>query len=310
MIGMLTACAPNASPNPTPTPTLAAFLIDRDFADPEVIEASGQYVAFAINARGGNVQFATSNDLAHWTGSLEDALPKLPRWASGGRTWAPDVSARAGGDYIMYFVANQFPSDKQCIGVATSPVVTGPYTPVGEQPLVCPLDEGGAIDPATFTDDDGIRYLLWKNDGNCCGQDTWIQIAPLSPDGTQLAGPPTKLFTQTEPWEGQLVEAPVLVKRDGQYVLFYSANDYATSDYAIGVATAPALMGPYVKSGTPLLSTESSGGRYIGPGGQDIVTTADGDVMLFHGWDELLIYRGLLSVPLHWDGAVPSVQLP
>lgn len=308
LAAVLAGCAGTSAPAPTPEP--APFLIDRDFADPDVVAVDGQYVAFAINSRGGNVQFATSTDLAEWTDSLDDALPDLPAWASTGRTWAPDVSAQPGGGFIMYFVATHYASNRQCIGVATSADATGPFVPVGDQPLVCPLEEGGAIDPATFTDDDGTRYLVWKNDGNCCDLDTWIQLAPLSADGTQLAGVATKLFTRTEEWEGQLVEGPTLVKRDGRYVMFYSANDYGTTDYAVGVATADQVTGPYVKQDGPFLSTASTDGRYLGPGGQDVVPTADGDQLLFHGWDELLIYRGLHALPLEWDGAVPRLRLP
>ncbi|MFE1665677.1 glycoside hydrolase family 43 protein [Microbacterium sp. P02] len=306
--GTLTACAP--PPEPAAGPTIAPFLIDQDFADPDVLEVDGQYVAFAINTGGVNVQFATSDDLTDWDVSLDDALPTLPAWASRGRTWAPDVSELPAGGYIMYFVAAHTASDKQCIGVATSPDATGPYTPVEGDPIVCTLDEGGAIDPAVFTDDDGTRYLVWKNDGNCCALDTWIQLAPLDASGTALAGPTTKLFTQTEDWEGALVEGPVLVKHDGVYALFYSANDYGTEDYAVGVATASALTGPFVKQSAPLLSSASSDGLFIGPGGQDVVSTPDGDELFFHGWNDLLMYRGLYSVPLTWDGGRPAVQLP
>ena len=231
---------PDAPSNPAaPEPTLAPFLVDQDFADPDLLEADGEYFAFATNTRGVNVQVATSDDLAEWSVSLEDALPKLPAWASTGRTWAPDVSALPGGGYVLYFTAAHTASDRQCIGAATSAVVTGPYVAVEGDPLVCPLDQGGSIDPAVFTDDDGTRYLVWKNDGNCCAMPTWIQLAPFSPDGSALAGAPTELFSQTEEWEGQLVEAPVLVKHDDRYVLFYSANDYGGEDYAVGVASAP-----------------------------------------------------------------------
>jgi beta-xylosidase len=305
---LLGGCAaePAATPNAEPVP----FLIDQDFADPDVIESSGTYVAFGINTRAVNVQFAISEDLVEWDVSLEDALPELPEWATTGRTWAPDVSVLGDGTFIMYFTATHAASNKQCIGAATSPVVTGPYTPVAGEPLVCTLDEGGAIDPAAFTDDDGTRYLIWKNDGNCCDLPTWIQLVPLTPDGTLPAGQAMKLFSQTEPWEGKLVEGPVLVERDGKYVVFYSANDYASNDYAIGVATADDITGPYVKADGPLLSTDSSNGRYLGPGGQEIISTAGGDVLVFHGWEELHLYRGLLTTPLEWDGAVPSVRLP
>lgn len=287
----------------------APFLIDQDFADPDVVEGDGVYVAFATENQGANVQFATSTDLVSWDVSTDDALPDLPEWASAGRTWAPDVSERADGSFVMYFSAEHAASGKQCIGSATAATLTGPYVAVGTEPMVCPLEEGGAIDPAAFVDDDGSRFLLWKNDGNCCELDTWIQIAPVSADGTQLAGPATRLVMQTESWEGHLVEAPVLVKRDGTYVLLYSANDYGSEDYAVGAATAPSLLGPFEKLPDPVLSTSSTDDRYLGPGGQDVVSTPDGDVLVFHGWDDLFIYRGLAALPLDWEGASPSVRL-
>ena len=58
------------------------------------------------------------------------------------------------------------------------------------------------------------------------------------------------------------------------------------------------------------LSTTSTHGRYLGPGGQDVLSTPDGDLIFFHGWNELFMYRGMHSAPLEWDGDVPSVRLP
>lgn len=309
LTGALGACAPSAS-EAEPAPTTAAFAIDQDFPDPDVLEADGEYIAFATNSPAVNVQVAMSDDVQEWDVSTEDALPDLPAWASEGRTWAPEVSVITGGGYAMYFTAAHTESNKQCIGVATSELATGPYLPVDGGPLVCPLEEGGAIDASVYTEDDGTQYLLWKTDGNCCGMDTWIEVAPLTGDGTALAGPATRLFQQTELWEGNLVEAPVLIKHESKYYLFYSANDYGSWSYAIGVASAPSITGPYTKEPDPFLSSEMTEGRYIGPGGQDIVSTPEGDVMVFHSWDELMIYRGMHTLPLEWDGDVPSVDLP
>lgn len=300
----------SAEADPEPTVERAPFLIDQDFADPDVVAADGGYVAFATENQGSNVQFATSADLSSWDVSSEDALPALPAWASAGRTWAPDVSERADGSFVMYFTAEHTASGRQCIGAATSAAATGPFVAVGSEPMICPLEDGGAIDAAAFVDDDGSRFVLWKNDGNCCELDTWIQIAPVSADGTELTGAPTRLVMQTEEWEGHLVEAPVLVERDGTYVLLYSANDYGSEDYAVGAATAPSPLGPFEKLPEPVLSTSSSGDRYLGPGGQDVVATPDGDVLVFHGWDDLFIYRGLAALPLEWDGATPAVRFP
>ena len=47
-------------------------------------------------------------------------------------------------------------------------------------------DQGGSIDPSVFTDSDGKRWLLFKNDGNAVGQPTYIYLRPLSSDALQV----------------------------------------------------------------------------------------------------------------------------
>jgi beta-xylosidase len=315
MLAMLTGCvsgslssARSSSPASSAAP---AFAIDQDFPDPDVMLVDGTYYAYATNVPGINEQVATSRDLKTWTVSTTDALPELPGWASPGKTWAPDVTELSPGHFVMYFVATNVDPGAQCIDVATSTSPTGPFAAVGTTALLCPPDQGGAIDPATFTDTDGSRYLIWKNDGNCCGLDTWLQIAPLAVDGLTVTGPSTKLIKQSQPWEGNLVEAPTLIKHGNNFVLFYSANDYSGSKYAIGYATATSLLGPYLKHAQPLLSTSSSGGRFIGPGGQDVVTAPDGStVLVFHSWADGNAYRGMNELPLAWKNDEPMVKLP
>ncbi len=83
--------------------------------------------------------------------------------------------------------------------------------------------------------------------------------------------------------------------------------------YAVGAAQAQAtaLLGPYTKRPDPVLSTASSAGALRGPGGQDVVMSSSGDVMLFHAWDELYTYRALHQVPLDWDDdGWPVPRLP
>lgn len=284
------------------------FVIDQDFPDPDLMRVDGEYYAYATNTAAVNIQVATSRDLTTWSLSGTDALPILPTWAAPGRTWAPDVSEFPAGRYVMYFtVANTKPAS-QCIGVATATSPEGPFDPVGDTPLLCPIEDGGAIDSSTFTDTDGTRYLVWKNDGNSRGLDTWLQLTPLSPDGLTLAGPTAKLIKQTAAWEGSLVEAPVLVRHGPNYVLFYSANNYGDDSYAIGYATAETVTGPFSKHPEPLLSTASSNGRFTGPGGQDVVEVPDGsDWLIFHSWDPAGVYRGMNAVPLNWKDNEPSV---
>jgi GH43 family beta-xylosidase len=278
-------------------------VIGRDFPDPGVVYANGTYYAFATNSGGRNVQAARSTDLVHWT-ALPDALPTLPSWARAGRTWAPDVAAMASGTYNLYYTAWSRTNDRQVIGVATSSSPAGPFTPAGTAPLITQTSLGGAIDASVFTDANGVRYLLWKNDGNAVGVDTHIHLQQLSSDGLSLVGASTRLIHQDRPWEGNLVEGPVLWTHEGKYYLFYSANSYANGAYATGYAVADSLRGPYTKPDVALMRTE---GEVVGPGGPEIVTGPDGNTwILYHSWENNFSYRGMSIDRLEWVDAAPS----
>lgn len=285
-------------------------VVDRDFPDPDVLESGGRHYMYATNDSRRNVQVAESDDLVEWTVLDEDALPELPGWIIPGKTWAPEVTEVTPGNFVMYTTATNFSPSVQCIAVATSTSPTGPFVVQGDAMLVCPAEEGGAIDASTFRAADGTLHLLWKNDGNCCGHDTWLQIAPLAADGLSLTGPPQRLLMQTLDWEGDLVEAPTLVEREGVLHLFYSANFFGDESYAVGHATASGLAGPWTKDEAPFFSTGSTDGALVGPGGQDVVTDAAGDdVFVFHAWDPNLLARKVYTLPLVWDGGLPRVEV-
>ena len=212
-----------------------------------------------------------------------------------------------GRGFVMYFTALHRESGQQCIGAAVSATPAGPFVPVGFEPLICPLEQGGAIDAAAFLDSDGRFYLLWKNDGNCCELDTWIWIQELSSDGLRLQGKATPLIRQDQSWEGPLVEAPTLWKHAGRYYLFYSANWYYGPAYAIGYAVADRPFGPYRKALAPLLGTDERV-PIIGPGGQDVVQSGEDDTWLvYHGWSRDMRTRGVRIDPLDWLDGTPVV---
>ena len=290
-------------------------VLDRDFPDPDALRAGGMWYAYATNANGINIQAASSTDLVTWR-FLGNALPRTPRWADKafGYSWAPEVAA-LGNSYVMYFTARLKVGSggMQCIGVARSSSPAGPFLPdeaSNAAPFVCQQAEGGSIDPAVFVDDDGTAYLLWKSDANSGGGRAWLYIQRLSADGTRLEGEPTPLLTADARWEGVLVEAPTLWKRDGRYYLFYSANDYRSRAYAVGYAVSNTPTGPYMKaSENPVLKTDLGSG-VVGPGGQDILAGPDGRTyILFHAWTAGA-YRGLNVAPLAWKDGKPVVELP
>ena len=71
------------------------------------------------------------------------------------------------GTFVLYFsAAVNNDSAHHCVGAATSNSANGPYVPQSD-PLFCPLDQGGAIDPAGFKD--------WQTKGN------WTQTSGSSP---------------------------------------------------------------------------------------------------------------------------------
>ncbi|RSS53691.1 hypothetical protein EF912_17510 [Streptomyces sp. WAC07061] len=290
-------------------PAVAAPVLDREFADPDVVKVGGTYHAYATNGDGKNVQHATSRDLKRWQPDSGDVLPVLGGWAAPRRdlVWAPEVYD-SGDGFTLYYTAHDRASDRQCIGVARSASPNGPFRPVGDGPLVCPAAEGGAIDASTYTEG-GQRYLLWKNDGNCCGTDTWLHLQPVTWDGTRTTGDAVRLIRQDPTGDGDVVEAPTLVKRAGRYVLFYSAGDYSGDQYRTGYAVAPALTGPYTKAAKPLMTTETLSGTVRGPGGQDVVTGPDGrDRIVFHGWREDPRRRVMYAADLGFANGYPVVR--
>ena len=149
---------------------------------------------------------------------------------------------------------------------ATSTSPSGPFVDDSTSAFICPYQEGGAIDPSIYIRSDGTPWLLWKSDGDCCNQPTYIYSQQLSPDGLSTVGLPHQLIGATQPWEGGLVEAPSMIKEGSTYWLFYSANLWGTPNYRIGIAECSSVIGPCTK---PLdrawhVSTNSANGQGYG----------------------------------------------
>jgi beta-xylosidase len=199
------------------------------------------YFAYATNSVAGNIQIIDSTDLSHWT-AVGNALPSLPAWATPDNTWAPSV-AMIGGTFVLYYAANVAGTADECISVATASQPQGPFHDTSTAPLECQKSLGGSIDPASFIDTDGTQYLVWKSGGPGTSR-IWSQ--PLVPSGTAFvpATNPTSLLVPDQPWEAGTVEAPDLVTTGGHYYLFYSGNNWNSSNYAVGAATCTGPLGP------------------------------------------------------------------
>lgn len=308
LLVLLSACSPvtpaqpvstapgqDANPTTSPTQTSAPTALSgpsftnpvykQDFPDPHVIRVGDTYYAYGTPGLGAgtNIQMIRSDDLVNWE-RLGDALPALPKWAklNVGLTWAPGV-IQIEDKFVMYYVARDKEVDRQCIGLATSDDAAGPFRDPSDEPFICQGDLGGSIDAYPYQDDDGRLYLLWKNDGNCCGLDVWLWIQELSPDGMTLLGQPVQLVKMDQAWERPLIENPAMVEHNDRYYLFYSGNWWGSHKYAVGYAVCETVTGPCEKPlSEPWFDYESP---VMGPGGQAFFTDTEGNLwMAYHAW--------------------------
>jgi len=252
-----------------------------NFPDPMIVtDPDGGYWAVATNGNGSNVQTLRSADLTSWEQG-PDALPELPDWTDPGKVWAPEVEGAAGNRYLLYYTSIGPNPAIQCVGVASGQQPEGPYLDRSNRPLICEEDKGGTIDAHPFTTAAGKRYLYWKNDGNAVGVDTFISVGELDATGRKLVGKPRRLFKQDLPWEGQVVEAPFVWENGGRFHMFYSANSFASEEYAVGHAVADHPMGPFIKSGDPVLVTNEVA---VGPGHCSLLARNGRVWMAYHAW--------------------------
>ena len=292
-----------------PTRTFRNPVHAENFPDPFVLEAGASYYAYATNDEDGNVQSLRSADLVHWRKG-PDVLPELGAWAYAGKTWAPEVLATHSG-YVLYYTANAAEHGVQCIGRATATAPEGPFVDDAPEPLVCQTDSGGSIDPSPFRDEDGTPYLLWKNDGNCCGFDTWIYAQRLSPDGLELEGDAARLVKEDAAWEANVVEAPTLWREGDRYYLFFSGNAFDSDAYAVGYATCDSPLGPCSDAPENPILRSACGAS--GPGHQALIRDDDGKTWLvYHAWpaDGAVDARMLWLDAVTWEDGRPVVNGP
>ncbi|WP_107076572.1 glycoside hydrolase family 43 protein [Micromonospora sp. MH33] len=280
---LVAGCGSGETPSSTPegARVFTNPVVRSDAPDPQAIRVGETWYLFHTNSGGRNVPVLTSPDLVDWT-PAGDALPDLPDWADAGKTWAPEAIQLAPERFVLYYTVADRASGRQCVGRAVAAGPLGPYRDDAAGPLVCQAELGGSIDASPYRDADGSLWLLWKNDGNAVGVDTWLWSQRLSPDGLRLVGTPTKLLKQTEPWEGTLVEGPFFHRHDGRLLLFFAANAYDQASYAEGYAVCESPTGPCVKAAeNPILRSNAVAS---GPGHASMIEKDGRTWLLYHAW--------------------------
>lgn len=309
-VGVAAAIHETAPSPPPTTPAAEQRVYEENFPDPHVIVDGDTLFAFATNGDAGNLPVIRSTDLHTWE-AVGDAMPELATWVFAGRTWAPGV-IEVDGSFIAYYTAAQLGTGLQCIGRAVADDPEGPFIDDTDAPLVCQEDEGGSIDASPFRAADGSLYLYWKNDGNCCGLDTWLYGQRLADDGLALTGEPVRLLVQDAEWEGSVIEAPFMWTHDERLYLFYSGNAFDSAAYAVGYATCDAPLGPCAKAPENAILVTS--GVAEGPGHNSIVEFDGRTWIIYHAWPPHFFAssdaRTMWVSELRWQDGKPVVDGP
>lgn len=240
----------------------------------------------------GAFEIRTSPDLVSWSlAGRVFASGAVPAWTSKDY-WAPELH-KVNDKYHVYYTARET-GGRMGIGVAAADAPLGPYEDLGQPLIISGLaigDAGGSIDGHFFRDDDGRHYFFWKENQMPPLTKASIKMRELDASGMAWAAGSQErtLFHPELPWEGDCVEAPWMVKRNGEYFLFYSAETTFATKYAVGVARAPTPEGPFTKSCAPVLSQFASDASvsvrpFATTGHCSVVETSQGPTMVYHAY--------------------------
>ena len=276
-------------------------------ADPTIFEHNGTYYLYGTknnpNVTGEGFLVYTSTNLKDWTGpaGAHDgfAFKKGDGYGTTG-FWAPQIFQYNNKFYMAYTANEQ-------IAIAESNSPLGPFTNTGN---AIP-SSGKQIDPYVFFDNGKIYlYHVRLTDGNR------IFVAEMESDLSAIkTATLTECIHATKPWENTqnvswpVTEGPTVFKKDNQYYMLYSANDFRNQDYAVGYATSTTPFGPWNKeNNSPFLSKTVLG--YPGTGHGDLFYDTTGTMQyVFHTHfsNAQVDPRKTAIVPLSMQGGVITV---
>lgn len=246
-------------------------------ADPTIFLNKGTYYLYGTSGNSGFLVYESA-DLKNWKGPAGKkngyALAKGDAFGSKG-FWAPQVFKK-GQTYYMAYTADEH------IAIASSSSPLGPFKQKDLKPV---SGAGKQIDPYVFFDTNGKIYLYHVK----LQQGNRIFVSELKPDLSDIQpGTARECVTATQPWENTektgwpVTEGPTVLKMNGAYYLFYSANDFRNPDYAVGYAVSSSPYGPWKKfERNPILSRGLL--NVNGTGHGDFFTDKNGELhYVFH----------------------------
>ncbi|QKX16103.1 RICIN domain-containing protein [Microbulbifer sp. YPW1] len=270
--------------------------------DPSMAWENNQFWLFQT---GPGIYGKVSSDGLHWE-PLPAVFPNGLSWwknyvpdQEGIDVWAPDIEYY-NGRYWLYYSISTFGSKVSAIGLAsTNSIAGGNWTDHGMVISTNNANDYNAIDPDLVIDANGAPWLTFGS------WNTGIKVVRLNPMTMKPIGDLHSVAAN-----GQGIEAPTLIYRQGFYYLFVSVGTCCqgvNSGYHIRYGRSTSVTGPFLdKNGADMLYGGGSlldGGNsvWVGPGGEDILNT---DVIVRHAYDAT--DNGapkLLISTLNWDSS-------
>ena len=273
----------------TPAPLIA----QHGFADPAVEWYAGGLVA-AATGPGNAIRAAAPGPVGPFV-DLSPAFESWPSWAVPDKdVWAPDL-AKVGGRWLMFYAVRvtDLGTEGRCIAVAAAPTPDATFHPVGDRPLVCPanaqtpraedrvrdrtrdLPREGVIDPSLFRSRTGKLFLLYRTQG----MPSTIRMVRLARDGTRVPDLQKSRELIRNPG---IVENPVLVQRDGRFVLLTSEGWFGHCRYRTLWQRSRSVWRWAGTRSRVLVDRASTG--ICGPGGADVLHEGRVTRLYLHGW--------------------------
>jgi arabinan endo-1,5-alpha-L-arabinosidase len=308
------AVGPPATPSASPRPAPPAAYPDTGRVsgavrvhDPAMARApDGTYI---LVHTGDNLAIKTSTDRITWRSAgvvWPGGAPWTTAYTGGSATlWAPDISFHD-GQFLLYYAASTFGSQRSGIFLATSPTgLSGSWTDRGLVIDSSSAVDYNAIDPNLAIDGRGGRWLSFGSFWTGIKQ---IRLDPAT--GRRSPSDPAVRPLARRP-APDAIEAAFVHRHGGSSYLFVSFDlccRGAQSTYRIMVGRSASINGPYVdRNGAAMTSgggTEilAGHGSVHGPGGQSVVADAGGDLLVYHYYaDDGTALLGINR--LGWDAA-------
>lgn len=295
---------------------------DGYFADPFLLEVEDGWVAYGspepFRGDSASVEALFSTDLCTWrsAGTVLTGDATL-----GSDVWAPEVVQAEGAWWMYYSAGNGIVGHHLRVARAASPF--GPFV---DQGVDLTPDETFAIDASPFLDVDGTRYLFFARDVLDAERPGTHLAARRMVSMTELASETISVLEPNALWQRYeadremygrhldwyTLEGPTVVRRDDDYVLFYSGGSWEGPDYGASYATAPSPLGPWEHASTdaPLVLSRALTGQR-GPGHNSVLELPTGAwAIAYHAWNDEGSRRQMHVRRLRWQSSHPEVVSP